>query len=367
KEMVRALEDDCNVALTADVPKRSRVAGLGIIMLARESGRPIMAFAMATSRFVRLNNWDRTTINLPFGKGALVGIEPVVVPPDADAATMEKLRLQLEQILNEATGRAYAQVGRPEEAGHGYLPADDAARLPKALLRGGATGAGADQAAAEAGQGGSGADRRAPRHEPGHPAARTLGVESPRQRRRGAGARRPDPEVARAQYRYPFDLGHGDLGGDCGKAVSRRHYPSICALRLATLCRALSRSLAALSGAVHRIRFVAQFDPVERGAPAPDGADQRPDVAPFVPALAPGHQHDLRTSWPVRRLPRPVGGRCRALRRARQPQRHYDRQSETGCAGAARRRRQAGAADGGDARPTDHRGGVDPSWRRGYS
>ena len=73
KEMVRALEDNYNVALTADVPKRSRVAGLGIIMLARESGRPIMPFAMATSRFIRLNNWDRTTINLPFGRGALVG------------------------------------------------------------------------------------------------------------------------------------------------------------------------------------------------------------------------------------------------------------------------------------------------------
>jgi lysophospholipid acyltransferase (LPLAT)-like uncharacterized protein len=119
KEMVRALEDGYNVASTADVPKRSRVAGLGIIMLARESGRPIMPFAMATSRFVCLKNWDRTTINLPFGKGVLVGIDPVVVPPDADAATMEKLRLQLEQILNEATRRAYAQVGRPEEAGHG--------------------------------------------------------------------------------------------------------------------------------------------------------------------------------------------------------------------------------------------------------
>ena len=76
--MVRALEEDYNVALTADVPKRSRVAGLGIIMLARESGRPIMPFAMATSRFIRLNNWDRTTINLPFGRGALVGIEPIV-------------------------------------------------------------------------------------------------------------------------------------------------------------------------------------------------------------------------------------------------------------------------------------------------
>jgi lysophospholipid acyltransferase (LPLAT)-like uncharacterized protein len=119
KEMVRALEENYNVALTADVPKRSRVAGLGIIMLARESGRPIMPFAMATSRFVRLNNWDRTTINLPFGRGALMGGEILVVPPDADGETMEKLRAQLEATLNDATRRAYAKVGRPEEAGHG--------------------------------------------------------------------------------------------------------------------------------------------------------------------------------------------------------------------------------------------------------
>jgi hypothetical protein len=44
----------------------------------------------------------------------LVGIESVVVPPDADGETMEKLRLQVETYLKEATRRAYAQVGRPE-------------------------------------------------------------------------------------------------------------------------------------------------------------------------------------------------------------------------------------------------------------
>jgi hypothetical protein len=44
----------------------------------------------------------------------LVGIAPVVVPPDADAETMERLRLQVEAYLNEATRRAYEQVGRPE-------------------------------------------------------------------------------------------------------------------------------------------------------------------------------------------------------------------------------------------------------------
>lgn len=118
-EMVRTLADGINMALTADVPKRSRIAGLGIIMLARESGRPIMPFAMATSRFLQLKNWDRTTINMPFGRGVLVGGEPISVPADADRAMMETLRLRLEATLNDATRRAYIAIGRPEEAVHG--------------------------------------------------------------------------------------------------------------------------------------------------------------------------------------------------------------------------------------------------------
>jgi lysophospholipid acyltransferase (LPLAT)-like uncharacterized protein len=117
KEMVEALKQGYNVASTADVPKRARVAGLGIIMLARESGRPIVPFAMVTSRFIRLKNWDRTTINLPFGRGAVTGVDAIVVPPDADAETMEKCRLLLESYLNEASRRAYAMVGRPEASG----------------------------------------------------------------------------------------------------------------------------------------------------------------------------------------------------------------------------------------------------------
>lgn len=116
REMVQALDEGWNVATTADVPKRARKAGMGVIMLARESGRPILPFAMVTSRFIRLKNWDSTTINLPFGRGAVVGIDAVFVPPDADAETMERLRQQVEAYLNEATRRAYAQVGRPEAA-----------------------------------------------------------------------------------------------------------------------------------------------------------------------------------------------------------------------------------------------------------
>jgi len=119
KAMLGVLDDGCNMALTADVPKVSRVAGLGIIMLARESGRPILPVAIATSRFVRLNNWDRSVIHLPFGRGVIAGGSLVKVPPDADAATMETLRLQLEATLNDVTRRAYAIVGRPDEGNHG--------------------------------------------------------------------------------------------------------------------------------------------------------------------------------------------------------------------------------------------------------
>lgn len=116
REMVQALAEGWNMATTADVPKRARVAGLGVIMLARESGRPILPFAMVTSRYIRLKNWDSSTINLPFGRGAVVGIDAVEVPPDADAETMERLRQQVETYLNEATRLAYAKVGRPEGA-----------------------------------------------------------------------------------------------------------------------------------------------------------------------------------------------------------------------------------------------------------
>jgi lysophospholipid acyltransferase (LPLAT)-like uncharacterized protein len=105
--LVRALEEGCNVAMTADVPKLSRVAGLGIVKLAQFSGRPIYPVAIATRRRIVLDNWDHTTINLPFGRGAGVAGAPIHVPQDADAETLELARRAVEDALNAATVRAY--------------------------------------------------------------------------------------------------------------------------------------------------------------------------------------------------------------------------------------------------------------------
>jgi lysophospholipid acyltransferase (LPLAT)-like uncharacterized protein len=107
-KMREALSEGWNVMLTADVPKVSRVAGMGIVKLARASGRPVYAVGIATSRRKVLKNWDKSVINLPFGRGALVMGERILVPADADDAAMEMYREQIERVINDVTMRAQA-------------------------------------------------------------------------------------------------------------------------------------------------------------------------------------------------------------------------------------------------------------------
>ena len=106
--MLRLLKRGESVAMTADVPKISRVAGLGIVTLSRHSGCPIVPVAIATSRRFRLGNWDRTSVSLPFGCMVMVRGEPICVARDADEAAMEAARRSVEQGLNEVTTHAYA-------------------------------------------------------------------------------------------------------------------------------------------------------------------------------------------------------------------------------------------------------------------
>ena len=111
REMLRALEAGTTLVLTADVPKLSRVAGLGIVTLAQHSGRPVYPIAVVTSRRFDFRSWDRASLGKPFGRGAMVLGDPVHVAPDADAATLELARQAVEAGLNQAHARAYALVG----------------------------------------------------------------------------------------------------------------------------------------------------------------------------------------------------------------------------------------------------------------
>ena len=101
-----------NVAMIADIPHGTpRDAGLGIVLLARLSGRPLLPVAIATSRRKVLEkSWDKTTINLPFGRSAVTIGAPIFVAADADDAEMERKRQEITTALNAATAEAYRLV-----------------------------------------------------------------------------------------------------------------------------------------------------------------------------------------------------------------------------------------------------------------
>ncbi|HZT26307.1 MAG TPA: lysophospholipid acyltransferase family protein [Pseudolabrys sp.] len=109
-EMLNAIGEGWNIAMTADVPKIARVAGSGVVKLAQHSGRPIYPVAIATSRRIQFHSWDKSALNLPFGRLALVAGEAIWVPRDADDAVIEAKRQEVERALNRVTARAYEIV-----------------------------------------------------------------------------------------------------------------------------------------------------------------------------------------------------------------------------------------------------------------
>lgn len=116
KPMLKVLIEKRPLALTADVPKVSRVAGLGVVKLAQFSAQPICPVAIATSRRIELNNWDRSAVHLPFGRSAIVLGNPIYVPRKAGDAELEAIRRQVENELDRITARAYEIVDRKASA-----------------------------------------------------------------------------------------------------------------------------------------------------------------------------------------------------------------------------------------------------------
>jgi lysophospholipid acyltransferase (LPLAT)-like uncharacterized protein len=111
RQMLRLLKDGSSVALTADVPKVGGVVGEGIVVLARLSGRPIYPVAVVTRRRIRFDSWDKATLSLPFGRGAIVLGDKVSVPADADDEMMEAARRRVGTQLDRVHARAYELAG----------------------------------------------------------------------------------------------------------------------------------------------------------------------------------------------------------------------------------------------------------------
>ena len=131
RAMLRALGDGENIVLTADVPKIARDCGLGIVTLARLSGRPVVPLAAATSRRIVFDSWDRASVGLPFGRCAIVTGRAIAVARASDERGLEAARQEVERELDRVQARAFALVGRTDPGAHlrrpgrGHPPASD--------------------------------------------------------------------------------------------------------------------------------------------------------------------------------------------------------------------------------------------------
>jgi lysophospholipid acyltransferase (LPLAT)-like uncharacterized protein len=104
----RSLAEGRSVAMIADISHSNRrQAGEGIVTLARISGRPIIPVAYATSKnYIVEKSWDKTTLNLPFGKRGFAVGDPIFVSSSDDMAAKQK---QVTEALNDVTQRAAAE------------------------------------------------------------------------------------------------------------------------------------------------------------------------------------------------------------------------------------------------------------------
>ncbi len=101
KEIMRALKKGDNISITPDGPRGPvQVAQMGIVTVAKLTGRCVLPVTFSASRHKRLTSWDRFMIALPFGKIAFCVGAPILVSRDADDHAQEQARLEIEQAMN---------------------------------------------------------------------------------------------------------------------------------------------------------------------------------------------------------------------------------------------------------------------------
>jgi len=110
-QLVRDMRAGRAAGFTLDGPRGpARVAQAGAVWLASATGNPILPFHLEASSHWSLRSWDRTQIPKPFSTVALVVGEPMDVPHEAPAETLEQARHDLERRLGSLEAHAISLV-----------------------------------------------------------------------------------------------------------------------------------------------------------------------------------------------------------------------------------------------------------------
>jgi len=97
---------------TADGPRGPRhVAKPGPVLLARNTGAPLVAFHVACERAWVLHSWDALMIPKPFSRGVVSVEAPITVPPDDQDGALPRSLMELQRRLDSARTSAEQKIG----------------------------------------------------------------------------------------------------------------------------------------------------------------------------------------------------------------------------------------------------------------
>lgn len=101
------------VGITPDGPRGPRMrASNGVVALARLAQVPVFAVAFSANRAKRFESWDRFLLPYPFSRGVFAWSTALHVPKDADAAELERKRIEIESALTAVQDQCDELMGR---------------------------------------------------------------------------------------------------------------------------------------------------------------------------------------------------------------------------------------------------------------
>ncbi len=100
-----------NSALAVDAPRGpARKAKIGAVILARETGQPVVPLVSWATRQIQFRSWDSMILPLPFSTIIMAFGKPFGVPKGLEQEDYERIRREIEEELNRVTNQAEDEV-----------------------------------------------------------------------------------------------------------------------------------------------------------------------------------------------------------------------------------------------------------------
>ena len=118
KKLLRAMKADKYLGIVADGSQGpARVLQPGAVFLASKTGAPILPIAWAADHYKTFKSWDLLVLPLPFSRIVVRYGKPLHIPPNLDASSIEKYRIEVENEMNRIYEQVWAEFGQKNHDG----------------------------------------------------------------------------------------------------------------------------------------------------------------------------------------------------------------------------------------------------------